>query len=431
MEEIVPILEDKYRFVKNKDIGKCQCGQNIIQHCLIKNNNTNYICWIGNECIERFDGKHLNKMEVNRTKSIIKYLNNIEDAVKIDKKIKLLTTDKTETKGDIFNDTATIFDNLNNREPIPNEDLKELYKICKIPNEKQMNILQHYPVFHDVIENLETNYNKRIITTKRNGEYYINLDTMKELNDVIKMNLKLHSKYTSYIDSIDIHTIVLNQGNENLKHDYLDHNKPSENNKHYHKDINNLSWKLVRETRFCPCCQDEFDVSIPAQSNLMLCKTCYVKDYLDTEVTPLLKVKIRIKESQPIVNNYNITNIMMTNWICTEPLYVPIRCNEENCKNYGQEKCNINTLKKLTSYSCWRCNFVKFLKGNDYYKLFDFPRQKLKPPIKTSFSDIGILSYKCKKCNRIKTKPVDMKSLLRKGWNVKYHDLCLECYKKK
>lgn len=443
-ENIIPMLQDRYNLVENNDLGKCFCGQNIQHHCLILNKSNNCVCWIGNECIYRFKTRHLNEHVATKNKEIIKHINSIQDAIKVNDKLNLLNIQCEKQLQQTFPDEQYTLDANNIQRHahhmIDNDELKELYKICKIPNEKQINSLRDFPVYADVVERIEkikTDFNKRLVT-KRNGKDYIRVDTLKELNNIIQANLKLYSKYKTYVQNINIHTLIHNQDNENLKDDYLDSIKPTDVKKHYCKDITSLSWKFVGETRNCDYCIDDFYVSIPSQQNITLCKTCYIKDYLKREMVDNIDVRIRVKDAEIISKKYIFTNTQKDDWMDKEPLFVPIRCKKDGCKFYGQVRCNINDLKDIDFFNCWKCSFKTFIEENGYHKLIDNSKQRLKPVHKVltkdfvyTFSHEAILCYQCIKCKRTEEKLIDMNKYKQKGWKVSFYTNCINCYKNK
>lgn len=439
LETIIPIIEERYKLVKNNDIGKCFCGQNIQDHCLIINTNTNHVCWIGNDCIERFKTKHLNRNIATRNKEIIKHINNIENAIN---KLHLLTTAETSTVQDVSNAIYSNDENIMNTDvsKVSKDELKEVFKICKTPNDKQIAYLKNFSVFSDAIENIEklrVDYKSRFVT-KRDGKDYIRVDTLEELNNIIQVNLKLYSKYKSYIESIDIRTLIHNQANHTLKDDYLNSIKPVDDNKQYSKDFISLSWKLVGETRNCECCSDEYYVSIPSQQNITLCKTCFIKDYLNKEIIDNLDVRVRVKDIEIVSKRYVFTNTQNNDWMDKEPLIIPVRCNRDGCKYYGQIRCNISDLTDIDFFNCWKCSFNTFVEENGYHKLINTSKQILKPLHKVltkdydyTFSHEATLCYCCIKCKQTEEKLIDMKLYKQKGWKVSFYTDCAKCYKRK
>lgn len=443
-ENSIPILEERYNLVQNNDVGKCFCGQNIQHHCLILNKNTNHVCWIGNECIYRFQSEHLNEKVATRNKQIIKYINSIGDVIKVNEKINLLKTETSETSYEAYQMYQDVMNQQGqpktNQLKVDDADLKELYKICRFPTEKQISNLKDFPAYHDVVENidkLKTAFNKRLVT-KRNGKNYIRVDTVKELNELIQVNLKLYSRYKSYINNIDIHTLIHNQDNYELKDDYLNGIQPFDDKKTYCKDYKTLSWRLVGESRSCKCCNEDFYVSIPSQEQFEFCKTCFIKDYLGKNVCGNINVKIKLKDTEPISKRYIFTNTKDHNWKNKEPLHVPVRCNENGCKYYGQIRCNIEDLSELDTFSCWKCSFQKFIQKQGYHTLIDITKQTLKPTDKILQKDLSYtfsheitLCYKCIQCKQLEKKTLDMAKYYNNGWKVSFYKHCISCYKRK
>lgn len=400
-EKCIPILETKYKLIQQNEVGKCFCGQNIQDHCLVINTNTNFVCWIGNDCINRFKTKHLNPIVATKNKEIIKYINNIADAVQVNEKLNLLNIEPNE-------ETKTIneYKTKHFHQEVDENDLKELYKVCKIPSDKQINSLKAFPVYNDTIgsiEKLKIDYNKRIVT-KRDGKNYIRVDTVEELKKLIQFNLNLYSKYKSYVESINIHTLIYNQDNDELKDDYLNSIKPLDPNKKYQKDLNTLSWNQVGETRTCTYCKNIFYVTIPLQQEFYECKTCFIKEFIKTNV--IESVKVKVKDTEPISKSYGFVKFHDQNWILKEPICIPLRCTHEGCKFYGEIKCNIETLREVKSFNCWKCSYDTFVYKNGYHKMIDKTKQKLKPTNKVlhkdlsyEFSHQATLFYKCVNCS--------------------------------
>lgn len=462
LEEAIPVLESKYKLIgaqMNDDVvmhaGKCICGQHIDQHFLIHNMQTNYAAWVGNDCIYRFNGKHIDKTTHANNKHITNLLYDIRRAGDAGRKLKLLaenniSTNEVEETDDFddLSDNDTIDAVTQRDKQTPQSLMHELYKICRIPSEKQLNVLiQSASITNEDVDSVQTLRNKyKRLVTKREGEYYIRIDTVVDLQAVIALNTKLYSRYSKYIDTIDIHQLIKNQNNDNIKQDFLIGCRPIEHNKTYGMNLETLSWDLLSEKRCCEVCSSMFDVSMPIQAHLIKCRPCYMTEKVFSDVFPKLKVKVKKSSLEPIANTYTLASKLARGHgrclvknsytfdegsIQNEMVTCAVKCSICNDR-YENVLASVKSLMEAESYACWKCSFKRYLNALGYSKRVDCPRQTVSPESKAQlpnltykFSNKVVVSYECKGCKEHVKKAVDAE------WNVSYHKLCLTCFKSK
>lgn len=445
-EDACPIIEEKYKLVPRSafgtDVGKCVCGQHIQQHCLIHNPHTNYVMWVGNECISRFKTKALNAQTYIANKGIISLLNSIRNSAKACEKLKLSNSNNRSTNViDVEHVDVDETSSVDNNEKSVNTNheneiltKQELYKICRIPNDKQLETLRRDGALDDndlnELEALRQKFN-RMVTT-RDGERHIRTNNIDEVNKVINANTKLFSKYSQYLQCIDLKELIRHQSNNTLKQDYMDRTKPTDHTKKYVADLDKLDWIVTGETRTCQTCDKLYWVSLPIHDAFTSCRPCLVKSMIKQHVDSDFKLKVKRSSIEPVIDRYGVDGVHLCNkeTIKNETIKCAVKCT--TCFKYEMVIASLNVFITKDTYKCWKCSFTEHLNSIQYHKRVDCPRQSIRSTTKILKADLTytftpnvVVSYKCEKCKGVVEKIVDT------SWNVSYHKHCLNCYRQR
>jgi hypothetical protein len=214
-------LEGIYKqhpLIPKSTLGKCLCGVAIKCHCIIVNIHNKALTWVGTECVNHFNSKYLNS---SCTKDIIR-----------------LTEHFDRIKEDVS-------------------------YICKIPKIDNINFITYF--LNDLETQLIQNItNKNHFRKIKNNMYKLNIDDYITLDSIVDINLKIldHFKQELPFEEIDMHNLVLNGRNDQLKKSYLDLHPHAKNGRVHAHDLVEVKWKPITPIIECKLCRKNDNYSI-------------------------------------------------------------------------------------------------------------------------------------------------------------------------